>query len=149
MLRSLIWCVGVRADQLVDGLDLKTNRGRLVVDAFMSVPGAPDIYVCGDCAAVPDLTRPGEICGMTAQHAVRQGRQVARNHWYRRSGRLAFCRVERAADLGHDPLAHRQRHPEGEPLSGVAAPSFLYPGERAAEGVVCGVNRLGQKLAVG
>jgi NADH:ubiquinone reductase (H+-translocating) len=74
---SLIWCVGVRADPLVTGLD--TNRGRLVVDEFMSVPGAPDIYACGDCAAVPDLTRPGEICGMTAQHAQRQGKQVARN----------------------------------------------------------------------
>jgi len=76
---SLIWCVGVRADPLVTGLDLDTNRGRLVVDEFMSVPGAPDIYACGDGAAVPDLTRPGEICGMTAQHAERQGRQVARN----------------------------------------------------------------------
>ena len=76
---SLIWCVGVRADPLVTGLDLDTNRGRLVVDEFMSVPGAPDIYACGDCAAVPDLTRPGEICGMTAQHAQRQGKQVARN----------------------------------------------------------------------
>jgi NADH:quinone reductase (non-electrogenic) len=77
--RSLIWCVGVRADPLVDGLKLDTNRGRLAVDEFMSVPGAPDIYACGDCAAVPDLTRPGQICGMTAQHAQRQGKQVARN----------------------------------------------------------------------
>jgi NADH dehydrogenase len=77
--RSLIWCVGVRADPLVDGLNLDTNRGRLVVDEFMSVPAAADIYACGDCAAVPDLTRPGQICGMTAQHAVRQGKQVARN----------------------------------------------------------------------
>jgi NADH dehydrogenase len=77
--RSLIWCVGVRADPLVDGLDLATSRGRLVVDEFMAVPGAPDIYACGDCAAVPDLTRPGQVCGMTAQHAQRQGRQVARN----------------------------------------------------------------------
>jgi NADH dehydrogenase len=76
---SLIWCVGVRADPLMEGLDLKTNRGRLVVDEFMTVPGAPGVYACGDCAAVPDLTRPGEVCGMTAQHAVRQGRQVARN----------------------------------------------------------------------
>jgi NADH:ubiquinone reductase (H+-translocating) len=76
---SLIWCVGVRADPLVAGLDLDTNRGRLVVDEFMAVPCAPDIYACGDCAAVPDLTRPGEICGMTAQHAQRQGKQVARN----------------------------------------------------------------------
>jgi NADH:ubiquinone reductase (H+-translocating) len=76
---SLIWCVGVRAVPLVDGLDLKTNRGRLVVDEFMAVPGAADIYACGDCAAVPDLTRPGQICGMTAQHAVRQGKRVAIN----------------------------------------------------------------------
>ena len=70
--RSLIWCVGVRADPLMDGLDLDTNRGRLVVDEFMAVPAAPDIYACGDCAAVPDLTRPGQVCGMTAQHAQRQ-----------------------------------------------------------------------------
>jgi NADH dehydrogenase len=77
--KSLIWCVGVRADPLVEGLDLATNRGRLVVDEFMKVPGAPDIYACGDCAAVPDLTRPGQVCGMTAQHAQRQGKLVARN----------------------------------------------------------------------
>jgi len=77
--RSLIWCVGVRADPLVSDLNLDTNRGRLVVDEFMAVPGAPDIYACGDCAAVPDLTRPGQVCGMTAQHAQRQGKVVARN----------------------------------------------------------------------
>ena len=74
--RSLIWCVGVRPDPLVDSLDLATNRGRLVVDEFMVVPGAPDVYACGDCAAVPDLTRPGQVTGMTAQHAQRQGKQV-------------------------------------------------------------------------
>jgi NADH:ubiquinone reductase (H+-translocating) len=45
----------------------------------MRVPGVEGIYACGDCAAVPDLTRPGQICGMTAQHAQRQGKQVARN----------------------------------------------------------------------
>lgn len=76
---SLIWCVGVRPDPLVSDLNLDNNGGRLVVDAFMAVPGAPDLYACGDCAAVPDLTRPGQICGMTAQHAERQGRLVARN----------------------------------------------------------------------
>ena len=77
--RSLIWCVGVRAQPLMDGLDLATSRGRLVVDEFMAVPGAPGIHACGDCAAVPDLTRPGQVCGMTAQHAERQGKLVARN----------------------------------------------------------------------
>ena len=77
--RTLIWCVGVRADPLMEGLHLDTNRGRLVVDEYMRVPSANDIYACGDCAAVPDLTRPGQVCGMTAQHAQRQGKQVARN----------------------------------------------------------------------
>jgi NADH dehydrogenase len=77
--RTLIWCVGVRPDPLVSDLDLETNRGRLVVDEYMAVPGAPDIYACGDCAAVPDLTRPGQVCGMTAQHAQRQGKLVAAN----------------------------------------------------------------------
>jgi NADH:ubiquinone reductase (H+-translocating) len=77
--RSLIWCVGVRPDPLMEGLDLATNRGRLVVDEYMAVPDQQDIYACGDCAAVPDLTRPGPVCGMTAQHAERQGKLVARN----------------------------------------------------------------------
>jgi NADH:ubiquinone reductase (H+-translocating) len=76
---SLIWCVGVRADPLVDDINLATNRGRLVVNEFMVVPDVEDIYACGDCAAVPDLTRPGQVCGMTAQHAVRQGKLIAQN----------------------------------------------------------------------
>jgi NADH dehydrogenase len=106
--RSLIWCVGVRADPLVDGLDLETNRGRLVADEFMAVPGAPDIYACGDCAAVPDLTRPGQVCGMTAQHALRQGRLVARNV---------------AASLGTGKARPYQHHDEGflVDLGGLAA----------------------------
>jgi NADH:ubiquinone reductase (H+-translocating) len=104
----LIWCVGVRAVPLVDGLDMKTDRGRLVVDEFMSVPGAPDNYACGDCAAVPDLTRPGQVCGMTAQHAQRQGRQVARNV---------------AASLGNGTAKPYKHHDEGflVDLGGAAA----------------------------
>jgi NADH:ubiquinone reductase (H+-translocating) len=96
--RSLIWCVGVRADPLVDGLGLGTNRGRLDVDPFMAVPGAQGIYACGDCAAVPDLTRPGQICGMTAQHAQRQGKLVARNV---------------AASLGHGTRKEYKHHDLG------------------------------------
>ena len=71
--RSLIWCVGVRPDPLVDGLGLETERGRLVVDEYLTVPGHPEVFACGDAAAVPDLTRPGEITAMTAQHAAAPG----------------------------------------------------------------------------
>jgi NADH dehydrogenase len=77
--RSLIWCVGVRPDPLVANLGLATRQGRLLVDEYLRVPGHPGVYACGDAAAVPDLTRPGEFTPMTAQHAQRQGRRVARN----------------------------------------------------------------------
>jgi NADH:ubiquinone reductase (H+-translocating) len=77
--RSLIWCVGVRPDPLVDALGLKTERGRLVVDEYLNVPGRPEVFACGDAAAVPDLSRPGELAPMTAQHAMRQGKTAARN----------------------------------------------------------------------
>jgi NADH dehydrogenase len=77
--RSLIWCVGVRPDPLVAALGLDTARGRVCVDMYLQVPGWPGVYACGDAAAVPDLTRPGQYTAMTAQHAVRQGRRVAHN----------------------------------------------------------------------
>ncbi len=77
--RSLIWCVGVRPDPMVERLGLPMQQGRLTVDTCLTVPGHPEIYACGDAAAVPDLTRPGSITAMTAQHAVRQGKLVANN----------------------------------------------------------------------
>ena len=77
--QSLIWCVGVRPDPLVEGLGLKTDKGRLVVDEYLRVPGRPEVFACGDAAAVPDLTRPGEVTPMTAQHAERQGKRAAAN----------------------------------------------------------------------
>jgi NADH dehydrogenase len=77
--RSLIWCVGVRPDPLVADLGLPVERGRLVVDPHLNVPGHPEVFACGDAAAVPDLTRPGEFTPMTAQHAWRQGKVAGVN----------------------------------------------------------------------
>jgi NADH dehydrogenase len=77
--RSLIWCVGVRPDPVIESLGLPTEKGRLVVDEFLTVPGYPDVYAIGDAAAVPDLTMPGQITGMTAQHAQRHGTTAALN----------------------------------------------------------------------
>jgi NADH dehydrogenase len=77
--RTLVWCVGVRPDPLVDETGLETRKGRLVTEPTLVVPGHPEIFACGDAAAVPDLTRPGEITAMTAQHATRQGKLAGRN----------------------------------------------------------------------
>jgi NADH:quinone reductase (non-electrogenic) len=77
--RSLVWCVGVRPDPFIEGLDLPAQKGRLTVDEYLAVAGHPEILACGDAAAVPDLTRPGEVTAMTAQHAERQGRLAGHN----------------------------------------------------------------------
>nr|WP_239000724.1 NAD(P)/FAD-dependent oxidoreductase [Jiangella asiatica] len=77
--RTLVWCVGVRPDPLVERSGLPTHEGRLVVSPTLAVPDCRDVYACGDAAAVPDLTRPGEVTAMTAQHASRQGTLAGRN----------------------------------------------------------------------
>lgn len=76
---TLAWCVGVRPDPLVDAVGLATDRGRLVVRTDLTVDGHPEVFACGDAAAVPDVTRPGSVTAMTAQHATRQGTLAARN----------------------------------------------------------------------
>jgi NADH dehydrogenase len=120
--KSLIWCVGVRPDPLVSGLGLATREGRLVVDEFLTVPGYPDVYACGDAAAVPDLTRPGEITGMTAQHATRQGATVAKNiaasYGYGRRRAYKHHDLGFVVDLGGLDSA---ANPLGIPLSGPVA----------------------------
>ena len=120
--RSLIWCVGVRPDPLVTGLGLPVDQGRLVVDEFLAVPGHPDVLAIGDAAAVPDLTRPGEITGMTAQHAVRQGDTAARNiaASYGRGRRRAYKHHDLGfvVDLGGLDSA---ANPLGVPLTGLPA----------------------------
>jgi len=119
---TLVWCVGVRPDPLIEDLGLKTAKGRLVVTAQLNVPGRRDVYACGDAAAVPDLTRPGEYTPMTAQHAERQGKLAGKNvaaslghgsHGTYRHHDLGFV-----VDLGAHQAAANPLH---IPLSGIAA----------------------------
>ncbi|CAL9371474.1 FAD-dependent oxidoreductase [Streptomyces sp. enrichment culture] len=77
--RTLVWCVGVRPDPLAESLGLPMERGRLLVDPHLQVPGHPEVFACGDAAAVPDLENPGQYTPMTAQHAWRQGKVCAQN----------------------------------------------------------------------
>ncbi|MEU0676553.1 NAD(P)/FAD-dependent oxidoreductase [Streptomyces sp. NPDC006172] len=77
--RTLVWCVGVRPDPLAESLGLPLERGRLLVEPTLQVPGRPEVFACGDAAAVPDLEKPGQYTPMTAQHAWRQGKVAAHN----------------------------------------------------------------------
>lgn len=79
--RTVAWVTGVTGAPMLETLGLPLQQGRLTVDTHLAVPGHPDIFAAGDAAAVPDLAKgdPNAITPPTAQHAVRQGRAVARN----------------------------------------------------------------------
>jgi NADH dehydrogenase len=92
--RTVVWTAGVKPSPVIARLGLPLDaQGRVLVDRTMRVRAdagaaasgsgasvsAGVVWALGDCAAVPDASRPGKICPPTAQHAIRQGRLVARN----------------------------------------------------------------------
>ncbi len=75
---TIVWTAGQRPDPLARRLGLATDeRGRIVVDDHLRVPGHDGVYAVGDAAAVPDPT--GGLCPATAQHAIRQGKVAGVN----------------------------------------------------------------------
>ncbi|MDX6284947.1 MAG: hypothetical protein QOG53_432 [Frankiales bacterium] len=77
---TVIWTAGVKPHPMLRETDLPIDdHGRLKATEFLTVVGVADAWAAGDSAAVPDLTRPGEYTGPSAQHAVRQARRVGDN----------------------------------------------------------------------
>jgi NADH dehydrogenase len=82
----IVWTAGVMANPVLRSTDLPVEeRGRLRVGADLRVINddgvVPDAWGAGDVCAVPDLTGGG-VGGFTvpnAQHAVRQGKLLAKN----------------------------------------------------------------------
>jgi NADH:ubiquinone reductase (H+-translocating) len=79
--RMCVWTAGVRPHPAVEHLGLPLNDGgRIVVDETLRVQGRSNVWAIGDSAAVPDPAKKGGApTPPTAQHALRQGRRVARN----------------------------------------------------------------------
>ncbi|GIF72411.1 NAD(P)/FAD-dependent oxidoreductase [Asanoa siamensis] len=81
----IVWTVGNAVNPMVRShTDLPINeRGMLMVRADLRVgtdsEPVPDAWGAGDDAAVPDLAMPGSSTVPNAQHAVRQGKLLAKN----------------------------------------------------------------------
>jgi NADH dehydrogenase len=76
--KTLVWTAGTSPNPILASLPCQRDRGRLVVNEYMEVPGWPGVWALGDCAVVPD-PRTRQPYPPTAQHAMRQGRTVAKN----------------------------------------------------------------------
>lgn len=75
---SIIWTAGTAPNPLLDTLPCEKIRGKICADEFLAVPGYKDVWAVGDCAAITD-SKTGKLYPPTAQHAIRQGRVLARN----------------------------------------------------------------------
>jgi NADH dehydrogenase len=75
---SLIWAAGVKPDPLIAEIDLPKERGRIRADEYLQVEGCSNVWAAGDCAHILDR-ETGKPYPPTAQHAVREGKRLARN----------------------------------------------------------------------
>jgi NADH:ubiquinone reductase (H+-translocating) len=77
--RTVIWAAGVKPVEIVASLPFdKARDGRVLVNQYLQVPGAPGVYVIGDCGYLLQAggSRPYPP---THQVAGRQGPACARN----------------------------------------------------------------------
>jgi len=66
--------------RLADELGIARDRGRLVVEPTLRIPGVDRLWAAGDCALVPWSDRGAiKTCPPTAQFAQRQGTLLGRN----------------------------------------------------------------------
>jgi len=83
---TIVWTAGVMANPMIRNTDLPIEeRGRLRAQADLHIVNddgpIADAWTAGDVAAVPDLSGDGVggFCVPNAQHAVRQGKLLAKN----------------------------------------------------------------------
>lgn len=102
--KTLVSTVPSGPNPLVATLPCAMERGRIVVDSHLQVPGYPGVWALGDCAWVPEA-HSGQPCPPTAQHATRQAACVGQNIAAELTGGqqrvFAFKALGKLASLGH------------------------------------------------
>lgn len=76
--QTLVWTAGVNPPGVLQNLPVKKERGRIVVNETLEVPGVPGVWAVGDCARVP-VTGTDKYHPPTAQHALREAVCCAKN----------------------------------------------------------------------
>jgi len=101
--RMFVWAGGVGPNPVIAALPCTNSRGRIPVDENLAVSGYPGVWAIGDCAEV--ASAPGaKPYPPTAQHALREGQQVADNMIALADGEqrkpFAFTMIGQMANLG-------------------------------------------------
>ena len=101
---TTVLAAGIVANPVAAAIDVARDaRGRVLVDTTMRSVSHYGIWSLGDCAAIPD--GQGRFYPALAQHAIREGRQLARNVAAVIQGRgpkpFVFKPLGTMASLGH------------------------------------------------
>lgn len=104
---TVLWAAGVQASPLGAMLGAETDRsGRVPVEADLTLPGRPEVFVVGDLAAVPGVPGVAPAAMQMGRHAARMIRAdleggERRPFRYRNKGSLATIgRARAVADFG-------------------------------------------------
>jgi NADH dehydrogenase len=102
--KTIVLAAGIVPNPVVAGLPVERDRhGRIVVDETMRCQSHPEVWALGDCAVVP--SPDGRPYPSLAQHALREGRLLARNITGVLDGRLpqpfVYATLGMMGSLGH------------------------------------------------
>jgi NADH dehydrogenase len=103
---TLICTIGTAPNPLLEQIPAPRQRGRLMVNGDMSVPGCAGVWAAGDCAAVPNAQDGGQAAPPTAQFAEAQARLLAQNIVARIAGRatrpFSYRPKGQLSSIGHN-----------------------------------------------
>ena len=80
--RTIVATIGNAPSELVQSFPIEMAHGKIVVDRELRVPGQDGVWSLGDCAMIPmkdGASERGDFAPPTAQFAVREARQLAKN----------------------------------------------------------------------
>jgi NADH:ubiquinone reductase (non-electrogenic) len=69
----VVWSTGFAPTSFVASLDYPKEKGRLLTDDYLRIPGHPELYAMGDCATIASGRLP-----QTAQVAMQGGKYLAK-----------------------------------------------------------------------
>jgi NADH:ubiquinone reductase (H+-translocating) len=75
---TVVCTIGTQPNPLLEQIPALKNRGRLVVNPDLSVPGCEGVWAAGDCTAAVNA-QDGQVSPPTAQFAEAQARVLAQN----------------------------------------------------------------------
>jgi NADH dehydrogenase FAD-containing subunit len=70
----IVWSTGNSPTGLVESLPFDKDRGRLLTNDHLQIPGHPEIFALGDCATIAGAQLP-----QTAQLAMQTGKYLAKS----------------------------------------------------------------------